>query len=216
MLESRRAVTVAAGQSGSGKSTFCVRYLLNAPLSVRFLFDPDPGEFHPDKGEFSDRLKLPPARDEFDLALGLIGGWVAFDPWEMFPGEAEAALEYFCEFAFEKSAGIPGSKILVVDEVWKYCSPQMIPHWLKRVVKEGRKRGLRLWVNIQEPWKLNSSIVSEVSEFDFFRLQLLKPTHADFVSGCGFDPAEISALAPLQYVARNMDSGGMQRGKLSL
>src|SRR5437899_264938 len=108
-----RNVTVCAGVSGSGKSTFGLRYLVNADLSVRFLFDPDAGEFNPDLGEFADRLGLAPATDYFSLGKTLCQGWVAFDPHRQFTGRLQVGFEFFCEWAWEKSAQIPGNKIIV-------------------------------------------------------------------------------------------------------
>ena len=47
-VANKRSVTLCAGVSGSGKSTFCLRYLVNADLAVRFCFDAE--------GEFAHRL----------------------------------------------------------------------------------------------------------------------------------------------------------------
>ena len=49
-IENKRAVTVVAGVGGSGKNTFALRYLVNAPLDVRFVFYPE--------GEYAQRLEL--------------------------------------------------------------------------------------------------------------------------------------------------------------
>jgi len=208
-----RNVTICAGVSGSGKSTMGLRYLANAQdLAVRFLFDPDPGEFNPEVGEFADRLGLRAARDLYGLSLSLCEGWVAFDPHTLFPGRLREALNFFCDWAWEKSLSIPGEKILMVDEIWAYQTPQGIPIELQTIVQSGRKRGLRLMVNIQEPNKLNATILNGVSEFICFRLQ--SPRALDLVKEYGFDPDEVSALQPLQFVARNLDSGGELRGRI--
>ena len=122
-----RNVTICAGISGTGKSTLGLRYLINGDLSYRFLFDPDPGEFNAHLGEFADRLGLQPARDVYELSLALCTGWVAFDPHALFPGRLQEAFDFFCEWAWEKSALLPGNKILVVDEAWAYQTPQGIP-----------------------------------------------------------------------------------------
>ncbi len=209
---SLRSVTVNAGMSGSGKSSLGIRYLLNAPLSYRFLFDPDPGERNLTLGEFADRLKLPPARDQAELAENLCRGWIAFDPWTLFPGKVEEAFDWFCRWTFEVCGRLPGDKLLVVDEVWKYCSPVSIPFWLTRVVKEGRKRGLRLMVNIQEPHRLSGRISAEMSELICFRLQL--PRALEWLGPFDVEAQEVARLAPLQFVARNLDSGGMLRGRV--
>lgn len=211
-----RNVTICAGVSGMGKSTFGLRYLVNADLAVRFLFDPDPGEFNPQVGEFADRLQLEPARDLYELSLALCRGWVAFDPHTLFSGRLEEAFNFFCEWAWETSLRIPGEKVLVVDEIWAYQTPQGIPSELKTIVQSGRKRGLRLMVNIQEPNRLNGTILNGASEFVCFRLQ--SPAALDLVKRYyGFDPKEVGNLQPLQFVARHLDGGGGElRGRIKI
>lgn len=198
-----------------GKSTFGLRYLVNAPLSVRYLFDPEPGEFNPDKGEYADRLGLTPACTAYELDLSLCQGWIAFDPHTLFPGRLEAALDFFCEWAWETAGRIPGEKIIQIDEVWKYCSPQSIPKPLQTIVQSGRKRKLRLMVNTQEPNRLNSSLLNGASEVVAFRLQS-NPALDVAEKNWGLKREEIAALQPLQFVARNCDSGGELRGRLKL
>jgi hypothetical protein len=209
-----RNVTICTGISSSGKSTFGLRYLINAPLSVRYLFDPDPGEFNPTVGEFADRLKLEPARDLYELNLALCKGWVAFDPHTLFPGRLKEAFNFFCEWAWETSAQIPGNKVIVADEIWNYCTPHSIPIELETIVQSGRKRSLQLMVNTQRPNRLNDSILNGASEFVCFRLQ--SPKTLDLVEDYEFDRDEIANLQPLQFVARNMDSGGELRGAITL
>lgn len=209
-----RNVTVCAGISSYGKSTFSLRYLVNAPLSVRFLFDAEPSEFNPNLNEFSDRLGLTPARDRYELALALCNGWVAFDPHAEWAGRLDEALAWFCDWAWEMSATIPGEKVIEVDEVWRYCSPHSIPEPLQVIVQSGRKRGLRAWLNTQEPNRLNGTILGGVSELVCFRLQHKRSL--EIVAEQGFDSEEVSKLEKLQFISRNLDSGGELRGRITL
>ncbi len=209
-----RNVTVCTGVSGFGKSTINLRWLVNADLSVRFLFDPDAGEFNPDCGEYADRLGLEPAHDLHTLNLSLCRGWVAFDPHTLFPGRMQEAFQFFCEWAWECSAKIPGNKVIVIDEAWNYCSPQTIPRELQTICQSGRKRGLHCWLNTQEPHRLNGTILGGVSEMICFRLQHTRAL--EVVAEKGFDPSEVASLEPRQFVARNLDSGGELRGTIKL
>jgi hypothetical protein len=210
-----RNVTICAGVSGSGKTTFALRYLVNAELTTRFLFDPDPGEFNPKVGEFADRLGIEPAQDLYGLALGLCRGWVAFDPHTLFAGRLQEAFDFFCEWAWEKSADLPGQKLLVVDEAWAYQTPQGIPAELQTIVQSGRKRGLHVMLLTQEPNRFNSTILNGASEFVAFRLQ--SPPALDLVRKYyGFDPQEVAALQPLEFIGRNLDSGGELRGRITV
>jgi hypothetical protein len=207
-LATRRAVTVVAGLSGYGKNTFVLRYLVNAQLSARFLFDPDPGEFNPHVGEFADRLQFEPTCDPYQLSLHLTrpGGWLAFDPHYLFEGNPAAGLDFWCEWCFEKSLAIPGEKAIVVDELWQYVSPQRMPMGIRKAALSGRKAGLKLFVITQEPARMNETLKGACSELVCFRLQ--SPKQLEFVASLGFDADEVASLAPLAYIARNLDSGG--------
>ena len=210
----KRSVIVVCGISSYGKTTYAIRALLNMSLSARFLFDPDPGEFNPSLGEFADRLKLPPARSEYECARGLIDGWVAFDPHTMFPGDLENGFNAFCDFAWDVALDLDGEKILVAHDAYRYCTPHVMPEPLKRIVQSGSKRRLALLVDTQEPQRLNSTIKGGMGEVICFRLQGDGPL--SFAEEFGFNRDEVANLERLQFVARNLDSGGELRGRIPL
>lgn len=205
-VANKRSVTICAGVQGTGKSTFALRYLVNAPLQVRFVFDPE--------GEYSERLDLAADSDLYDLALHLCGGWILFDPHTLFPGRLEDAFAFFCEWTFEVSARIPGRKLLVVDEAWRYISPRREPVELAMCTRSGRKRGLDCLFNTQTPHLLHAAIRNECSELVCFRLG--DPRCLEMPRDRGFDQEEIRALPDLQFISRNLDSGGELRGRLKV
>lgn len=203
-LSAKRNVTVVAGKGRTGKTTFALRYLVNAPLDVRFIFDPE--------GEYCQRLEIPPATSQYELNLMLCCGWVLFGPHQLFPGRLDEAFKFFCEWAFQKASAIRNVRaIMVVDEVWKYANPQSIPIEFATIVQTGSKRGLGLMVNTQLPHKLNGAILNECSEFVAFNLDFEKSL--DCVGERGFDPAEVKTLPNLHFISRT-DQGDELRGKI--
>ena len=169
----------------------------------RFLFDPE--------GEFSTRLHLRAARSAQECKLALDDGFVVFDPHTMFAGRLEEALEWFCTFAFDASSRMPGAKLLLLDEAWKYCTPGSIPMPLATCIQTGRKRGLGMAFATQRPNRLNESITNETTELVCFRLQgedALKR-----VADLGADADEVTQLPPGSFVAVNVDTGGVLRGQ---
>ena len=203
-IEAKRSITICAGISQTGKSTFGIRYLLNAPnLKYRFIFDPE--------GEYCQRLKVRGAASGYDLDKQLCTGWVIFDPHILFPGDMEGALSFFCEYAFLKSERLPGRKVLGIDEVWRYCSPHGIPKALSYINQTGRRRGLGLLLNTQEPTKLHGSLLNQVSEFVCFRLQFKE--HLKLVRERGFDPERVQRLPDLHFISRT-EAGGELSGEI--
>lgn len=205
-INAKRNVTVCAGCGRTGKSTFAVRYLLNAPLDVRFVFDPE--------GEYSQRLQIPIATSGYDLSLMLCKGWVLFGPHQLFPGRLDEAFKFFCEWSFDQASAIPNVRaVLVVDEVWRYANPQNMPIELSTVVQTGSKRGLGLLCNTQIPNKLNGAILNECSEFVCYRLN--SPQALATVEERGFNPEEVSTLPNYHFISRT-DIGDEVRGKIEL
>jgi hypothetical protein len=149
-----------------------------------------------------------------EMDTWLCRGWVAFDPHTLFPGRMEEALQFFCEWAFTVGEAIPGSKDLVVDEVWRYCNPQKLPPELANVVQSGRKAGMQLLVNTQEPSRLSGPIVNGMSEMVCFRLQ--SGAALDWAEFYGADPLEVQTLNVLSFVSRNCASGGVLRGRIKV
>jgi len=202
----KRSVTLVAGTSGSGKTTFALRYSLNAPVRTRFFFDGD--------GEFALRLKLSPARDLYELNLGLVRGWCLFDPHQLFPGRVEDAFAFYCDWVWLVCERLAGRKAVFVDEVWRHCTPTAIPPELATIVQTGRRRSVELLVTSQQPQRLHSSLLNELSEFVSFQLQ--HPRALEFAGSYGFDPDELRNLPQMKFVSRNLLTGGELRGKIKL
>lgn len=204
-LQARRQCVLVVGKSGSGKSTFALRYLVSdKSLACRFLFDPE--------GEFSQRLKLPACTSQEDCEAAIDDGFVVFDPHTLFPGRMSEAAEWFCQFAFDASSTMPGSKVLLIDEAWKYCSPGSIPSALANCIQTGRKRGLGMMFATQRPNRLNEAITNEVTEAVCFRLQGLNALER--VREMGADTDEVASLPMGAFVALNVETGSELRGRL--
>ena len=179
---------------------------MNQPeVACRFVFDPD--------GQASARLGIPLAETADELDFDSRMGWVVFSPHRMFPGRVTASFEFFCSWVFQASERMDGQKILLVDEVWKYCAPQSIPQSLADCVQTGRVRGLDLVFCTQRPNRLNGAITNEVSEFVAFRMQEAAALRvaADF----GHDADEISSLPPFEFVSLT-DGGDRLRASLPI
>lgn len=158
------------------------------------------------EGEAAQRLGLSPTRSPYDLAVHLIRGWVLFDPHGMFPVNLDGALAFFCEWAYAKSSRLPGQKILMIDEVWKFISTQRLPAELATCLQTGCKRGLAMIFNTQLPNWLHLAIRNECSEAVMFRLN--DSSCLDFAVERGFDAAEIANAA---RSALRVAHGGRQR-----
>jgi hypothetical protein len=180
--------------------------LANAPLDYRFIFDAE--------DEYSQRLRLQPAEDAYRLSLHLCTGWIVFDPHTMFTGRLDDGFAFFCEWVFTMSERLPGRKLLVVDEAWRYVDSRTHPVELESCVRSGRKRGLECLFNTQTPNLLHSTIRNECSELVCFRLSDQKCL--EMPAARGFEVDQVKALPDLHFISRNLDSGGELRGAIKL
>lgn len=203
-VDAKKFILLATGNSGSGKSTFVIRWLANARLSCRFLFDPE--------GEFADRLGLAAAESPQEMEQSVADGWMIYDPHAMFPGKLPDAFDFFCQWSFDTASRLPGNKAVLVDEVWKYCKPQTIPDPLANIIQTGRKRQIQAAFCTQRPNRLNEAITNEVDELVCFRLQGQNALKS--IEHLGADPDEVSTLPPGAYVSQELNRGTVLRGRL--
>jgi hypothetical protein len=203
-IEARPRVTVVCGRSGSGKSTFALRLLVNDDVACRYIFDP--------RGEYEDRLHLPACTDPGEMAFAEEDGFVLFDPSRMFPGQHAQAFDWFCQHAAARAAATPGRKVLFVDEVWKYCDRRNIPQSLAVAVQEGRKLQLETLFATQLPHKLAQGITNEMTECVAFNVR--EALALDALESWGMARAEVDGLPAGAFVAVNRDSGGVLRGRV--
>jgi len=196
--------TVVVGMTGSGKTTFAFRYLLNVPAACRFVFD--------DLGQAAARLRLPHASTAAELEAALATRWVVFNPHRMFPGEIQAAFEFFCQWAFEASRRGPGKKVVMVDEIWRFQSPYGLPKPLAMLSQAGRAEEVELFTITQLPHRIHASLLGSATEAITFRLD--EPLALDAAAELGFKPEDVAGLPLGSFFARNRLSGGILRGKL--
>jgi len=204
-------VLVVAGCSGSGKSTVAICYLLNAPLTCRFIFDP--------RDEYAPRFQRRACTTAAELHASIVTGWVIFNPTTMFPGDEITGFNKFCEWAWTVSRDIPGKKVLFADEVWKFCNPNSIPLTLSAIVQDGRKNGIGLLATTQRPNRMNEAVIGEATEFIGFRL--VGKNKLDYLAR-NLDEFPVNELPGLvlqdkvrsQCIAQNLRTGGVRRYEL--
>lgn len=217
-LANSNLVIVVAGRSGTGKSTVANLIVLNSGFSCVFIFDPE--------GEYAGRFQRRACQTVAELNAAIATGWVIFDSTFLFPGsdiaeteQSQAAFKNFCEWVWTKAPAINGQKILVADEIWKFCTPNFIPLSLRAIVQNGRKRGIGLLATSQKPNKMNETIIGEATEFIGFRLEgrnLLKCLEENMET---FPVADLSSLLYVEKVkahciAQNRISGVQRRYEL--
>lgn len=198
------ANTLIVGMTGSGKTTFALRYLLNVPCACRFVFD--------DLGRAATRLRIRPAYTAAEVEAALATRWVVFNPHRMFPGDTKSAFRWFCQWVYDTSRRGPGKKVFLVDEVWQWQDGLQMPRELSLVVQTGREENLELVCATQLPHKVNAAITGQSTDMICFRLDEEKAlTRIEELRG----ERDVIQNLPLgSFVSYNRLSGGKLAGKV--
>ncbi len=202
-LRHRASKLLITGRSGTGKSTYWTRYVCQAPHRYKFLFDHE--------GEFSYRLGLPACLTDQDLLAAVPGGWILFDPVELFPGDTPAGFDYFCEWSFQVSTVLPGEKLFACDELQKLIGTNACPWEFCLLYETGRRYGIDTVLISQQPNLIHNRIRNPLTEVITF--QQMDGNAMEFLESYQFDAGQVRSLAPGEFICRQV-SGAETRGRV--
>lgn len=205
-----------SGSSGTGKTTYWLRFIHKCPHAVKFIYDSE-GEFI-ERGRHGIACKT---RNELIRTAESVfrgeakSNQVIYDPAVEYPGASEIGFEWFCGWVFEvaeRTDHVP--KILCCDELQNMADSKFqLGNNLKKVLETGRRYSLD-FVGITQALNLiNNRIRNQITELVSFRTQDIRAL--DFLESRGFDPSEIMELRDLHFVARDMRTNEESRGRLS-
>lgn len=201
------------GTQGIGKTTAFLRRLRKQRAQLIAVYD--------HKQQFAGLLEKKPISTAEDLWDGLNrGGYVVFDPSEMFPGKKEEGLIFFCDLIYNfrdaqaKEMGdriIKSRTIIVIDELQRLTDVYNEPSELKLCCDDGRSLKIDVMTIAQNANAIHNSIRNQATEIFVFRQA--DDNALDFlVKGAGFNADEIRALKPGEWLWRNLNTGQAARG----
>lgn len=204
-LTHRPTKILVTGKSGTGKSTYFTRYVLNSAHDWKFIFDHE--------GEFQQRLDCGAVYELAGLEEPLQEErWVIYDPSKEFPGETEAAFDKFLGWVFARCATLPGTKLFACDELQKMVGTMSVTHNLTCLLETGRRRGLDCVMISQQPNAIHNRVREQLTEVVTF--QQLTDNAIDFLAQIGFDAEQVRALHPGEFWARSLSTSAEARGRV--
>lgn len=209
-LHHRPIKVVITGKSGSGKTTYFERLLLNGFKSywqTIFLYDW--------QGEMAERLQVQPIFQLDQIPERLESGFVCYDPSVEFESDAETGLLCFSRIAFELSKNddySPGyPRLLACDEIQQLIGNDSMPPEIKSVMQTGRRAGLDLACVSQQLNEMHNTFRSQTTERVTFQHE--DPYVLQVIGQWGFDREEVALLGVGEYIYKN-DKGIVERGSL--
>ena len=195
------------GRSGSGKTTYLLRYVDSAPQQYIFIFD--------HKLEFLERMGIQPyyTVGECAEALKRKETTISYCYAEEFEGEVETAFEFYCEWVYEVSKVIPGTKLIVIDEVNRFTQTWETGYSaFKTLIQDGRLQGLDLISTSHGANEISTKLRNQLTEI--VALHSVDRRSVKFLEENNFDPDEVMSLEVGQFVALETDTGTFHRGHL--
>ena len=207
------SIVLVFGASGSGKSTFAFRYLVNRATEQPAKAEPSACTFIFDwKLEAAHRLGLPVCGTAAECEAAVPSRWVCFNPAVMFQERQKDALRWFCHWVFEVSRRGPGKKVLFVDELWRFVDAHSLPAELEKVARMGRAEGLELLTATQHPRDYHRDLRAEVTEWVCFNT--VEPGELDAVRPYFRGVDRVAGLKRGEFIAYNRESGAELAGKV--
>ena len=189
---------ILSGASGTGKTTKFEKLIRKSKARWKFVFD--------HQGEFSPRFGQSACYDAEQLCQASArGGWIIFDPVQMYPGDLETGFLFFCDFVFEISKTLKGHKLFCCDELQMLVTPSTAPVELKTILQTGRRYQLDFYAITNALNAIHNSIRNQTTEIYSF-LQSDKNAIA-YLTENGFDETQIRNLGQFEDLWRNLRTG---------
>ena len=191
------------GASGTGKSTYWTKYVLNSYHVKKFVFDHE--------GEFAFRHGMQPVYELTDEIVAR-NQFIIYDPSEQFEGDVATAFDYFCDLCFRVCKTISGPKLFCADEMQKLVDTYNITPELSSLMETGRRYEIDTAFVGQQANLLHGRLRNQLTECVTFRQ--IDERAIKFLADVGFDETAIRALENLNFIARNLRTGTQISGKI--
>lgn len=188
-----------AGISGTGKSTLLEKLIRRERAKWVFIYDHK-------EGDMARRFKVKPCYTVEDLEAAILrGGFVIFNPGELFPGQREIGFEFFCEWCFAVCKQLRGLKVFCADELQALVDDRCNPEKLVEMLDECRTFELDCYFCTSAVNQIHNRVRKQFTEIFAFR-------QGD-AAGCvplverGFDSNELLNLRYGVFLYRNTLDG---------
>jgi hypothetical protein len=194
------------GRSGSGKTTYMLRYVENCKHDHIFIYD--------HKFEFATRLGVQTVFDIDDCARRVQEGhkFISWNGTEDYPGDSEGAFSFFCEWVFEVSKAIQKNCLFVGDEVNRFTGASDMGWEFGQLIEDGRLQGLDFIGTSHAANQIHNRLRLQLSEI--VALKTIDPRPLQFLEENGFDPEEVKALPVGAFITKVIDDEHFEKGKL--
>jgi len=197
------------GKSGSGKTTYLLRYIKHSEHAHVFIFD--------HKLEFQEREGIPVSCSIDECVERLKKGekYISYHYAAEFPGDSETAFQFYSEWVFEvcKVLREDGkSRLFAADEVNRFTGTADMGWSFRQLIEDGRLQGLDFIGTSHAANQIHNRLRLQLSEI--VALRTLDPRPLAFLEENGFDPEAVKALPTGAFIVKDLDTDEFTTGKL--
>ena len=162
-------------------------------------------------GEFAKKLARKPVKSVAALAKALLaGGYVLFDPTEMFGTKKAEGFEWLCKFIYAVAGDLKGRKVIVADELQMLTDTENEPTALIECMDDARSLKVDVMLIAQGGNTIHNRLKNQFTEIFAFRQA--DDNGIKFLKGLGFDESTIKNLRPGEWLWKNLNTGLMATG----
>lgn len=194
---------LVTGKSGSGKSSYFNKYLLNADYDKFFIYDHE--------GEFAFRNNI---SSSFAITEEYVtqNRYIIYDPTIEWEGDIQDGFNYFAELAFRLSQSLPGTKLFACDELQKMVGVHEVTYELALLVETGRRYGIDTMFVSQQPNIIHNRLRNQLTEVVTFAH--VDKRAMDFLTDVGFEENELLTLKDLEFISLDLRTMKQIRGEI--
>lgn len=203
---------LVVGKSGSGKTTYLIRFVEHAPdYGTVFLFD--------HKGEFEERMGIVPCRsiDECEERLKKGEKYISYFYADDYPGDSASAFQFYCDWTYaitraRVEAGFGGASLFACDEVNRFTGTSDLGFAFGQLIEDGRLWGLDFAGTSHAANQIHNRLRMQLSEIVAMRTIDKRPL--GFLEECGFDTTRVQELPIGAFITRDLNTDTFTEGKL--
>lgn len=194
------------GRSGMGKTTYVIKYVKHRPQTTAIIFD--------HKLEFYGREKIEPIYNRKQMTEAIIRKQpiVSFSHLEEFPGDAQGAFEWICEWSYEVARATQSNYLFVCDEVNRFTGNVGDDWEFNQLIEDGRLWGLDFIGTSHSGNQVHNRLRGQLTEIVAFNTDESLPLQ--FLAGNGFDPYEVQSLDKGEFLLKSRNLGKFVRGRI--
>jgi len=190
-----------------GKTTYLIRYVKNSSYRQYFIFD--------HKHEFQAREGILPFTDSQEMLEAFIRGekYISYSPIDEYPGDEQAAFEWFCRWVYNIVRQVDtGEYLFVCDEVNTFTDAYNAGQSFNQIIKDGRLWGIDFAGTAHAGNQINNRLRMQLSEVVTFHIE--DETAVKFLVSLKFNEDEIYALRKGEFILKDCNQGIFERGHL--